>query len=440
MMAAAAGSVAAISACTPPGQETPDQTTSGTDAGPEINTDLDSTPSSFTMRANKDQEGLWKALVEGFMEDHPKVTVDLTVEDFGTIQQNGRRYLNSANPPDLLRFPVPGDTVKDGLLLNLDPYARAYGWDKFPTSQLAQWLIGEDGRQRGSGSLYGLGLGFALVGIYYNKATLADLGLEVPTTLQEFYDHMGVAKENGYLPFVGETYITTYLYQSVLQQTGVAQQISDWVFNVPGATIDLPESVETAALLQEWLSEGYLPEDVLTVDGDFMFNQITNGDALFTSNGSWMVPAYEQAAPGKLGFFPMPGVTAGDSLHAASAPNGFVIATKAKNPEPAAGFLNWASTSEKARNAFVSLAGLVPGGPTDAPVPTTPDGSLLAECIAAFNAVSEDDGLVDFIANATAGMAQTFGPELQLLLSNKSTPQKFVDALQSSYEAALAVR
>ena len=32
--------------------------------------------------------------------------------------------------------------VKDGLLKNLDSYATAYGWDKWPAAQLAQNRVG----------------------------------------------------------------------------------------------------------------------------------------------------------------------------------------------------------------------------------------------------------------------------------------------------------
>ena len=47
----------------------------------------------------------------------------------------------SATPPDLIRLPTLGDTVRDGLVANLDPYFDAYGWDAWPASQLAPLRI-----------------------------------------------------------------------------------------------------------------------------------------------------------------------------------------------------------------------------------------------------------------------------------------------------------
>ena len=55
------------------------------------------------------------------------------------------RLLSGDNPPDLIRLPSMVALVKDGLLLNLDPYATAFGWDKWPAALLAQNRVGSDG-------------------------------------------------------------------------------------------------------------------------------------------------------------------------------------------------------------------------------------------------------------------------------------------------------
>ena len=86
--------------------------------------------------------------------------------------QQSPLLLAGDNPPDLIRLPSMVDLVKDGLLLNLDPYVTAYGWDKWPAAELVQNRVNADG-QRGDGSLYAAGLNYSMTGVFYNK-DLAD--------------------------------------------------------------------------------------------------------------------------------------------------------------------------------------------------------------------------------------------------------------------------
>ena len=85
--------------------------------------------------------------------------------------------LASDDPPDLLYAPLLLDLVANGLVLNLDPYADAFGWDTWPQSILAQVRMDDSGL-RGSGSLYGLGLGYSVTGIFYNKGLAEQIGMD----------------------------------------------------------------------------------------------------------------------------------------------------------------------------------------------------------------------------------------------------------------------
>ena len=71
---------------------------------------------------------------------------DIREDQFAVITQNAPRVLVD-DPPDLMRLPQVSELAKDGLLLNLDPYAKAFGWDKWPASQLEQMRVDADGRR-----------------------------------------------------------------------------------------------------------------------------------------------------------------------------------------------------------------------------------------------------------------------------------------------------
>jgi len=69
-----------------------------------------------------------KALTDEFTKQFPNVTWDIREDQFAVITQNAPRVL-ADDPPDLMRLPSISDLAKDKLLLDLDPYAKAFGWD-----------------------------------------------------------------------------------------------------------------------------------------------------------------------------------------------------------------------------------------------------------------------------------------------------------------------
>lgn len=429
-----AAGLMAVTSCASPGSETDRDTTPS-----NVSTTLGSDPVTITMRVNADQEALWKALATGFEEAEPAVTVKVTTEDFATLQQNAPRYLAAASTPDLLRLPAPGDAVKDELLLNLDEYAAAYGWDQWPESQLSQLRVSENGRQRGEGSLYGIGIGFQLTGLYYNIDVARQIGMkEPPATIDELGAAMEDAANAGKTPMMASG-SNAFVLQALMHAYGAAEEVSAWVGNAPGATIESPETVAAASTVQEWVEAGYYPEDLLSIDDEQALGTWFEGDALFLYQGGWLAGAMDQNMAGKVGFMLFPPETAGDLPYAMSAPNGLVIPEAADHPNEAAAFLNWANTSEEGRQIQVDQAGLAPGGSTDLPAPEAARGSVLSQTLEAFTAASEQDTLIDFLANATPGMlSATINPQTQLLVSGKVTPKEYIGNLQADYDADLA--
>src|SRR3569832_2297955 len=97
-------------------------------------------------------------LSKEFTKQFPNVTFSIKEDLFATLMENSPRVLSGDNAPELIRLPSISDLVKDGLLKNLDDYATAFGWDKYPPAQLAQNRAADGGSPRGEGSLYAMGL------------------------------------------------------------------------------------------------------------------------------------------------------------------------------------------------------------------------------------------------------------------------------------------
>jgi raffinose/stachyose/melibiose transport system substrate-binding protein len=69
--------------------------------------------------------------------------------------------LAGKTPPDVVAgnqgYQVDGELVKAGLILPLEKYARAYGWEQsFSPLALQQFKWSSDGKPFGTGTLYGI--------------------------------------------------------------------------------------------------------------------------------------------------------------------------------------------------------------------------------------------------------------------------------------------
>ena len=142
------------------------------------------------------------ALADEFHKQFPNVTFKVSQDQFANLMTSTPRLLSSDTPPDLIRLPTLISLVKDDLLKNLDDYATAFGWDKWPAAQLVQNRVSTDGT-RGSGSLYAMGLNNSLTGVFYNKKLAQQIGMtEPPKTVAEFEALLAKAKSAGLLPIM----------------------------------------------------------------------------------------------------------------------------------------------------------------------------------------------------------------------------------------------
>ena len=103
--------------------------------------------------------------------------------------------LASSTPPDLSEVVTLETSVKDHLLLNLDPYAAQYGWTKsISPYALNEYRMGSN-LVAGNGPLYAVSSGFDLTGIFYNKTLMHKLGISgPPQTLADLNADLAKAK------------------------------------------------------------------------------------------------------------------------------------------------------------------------------------------------------------------------------------------------------
>jgi raffinose/stachyose/melibiose transport system substrate-binding protein len=383
-------------------------------------------------------------LADEFTKQYPNVTWDISEDQFANLITSTPLVLASDNPPDLLRLPTMVSFAKDGLLMNLDAYAAAFGWNDWPVPQLNQNRIDANG-VRGSGTLYAMGLNYSLTGVFYNKTLAAQIGMtEPPKTVAEFEDLLAAAKAAGLQPIMmwGSAKSgmgLAFPLQQLMAAYGPVGPINDWIFGKAGATIDTPTNLIAAQHLEQWIQAGYFPPDINAIEYTDAAARFGKGEGVFTFNGDWQNAGYDTDLPGNVGFFLMPPAEAGGKLAAMSAPLTFGIAAKAKHPDCAAFFFNWVATNDIARQINVTGFGSNPGGPADAKMPPVAAGSVTNETLAAGPVMGADGGAMDFIANATSSIfAQGWTPELQKMVGGQQDAAGLLQAVQAEYERELA--
>ena len=432
----------ALAACSPPGND-PDAAPTGapTSTGTPVGA-VSCGTEDVTLEAYVETGfPLFAELAAEFEKQFPNVTINIREDQFAVITQNAPRVLQDS-PPDLMRLPQMSALASDGLLLNLDPYAAAFGWDQWPSSQLEQMRVDSEGR-RGSGPLYAMGLNFSMTGVFYNKELAAKIGMtEAPKTLAEFDAALQAAKDAGIVPMAqfngGATGGLAFPLQALMASYGPPSDINSWIYLQDGASIDTSTNLQAAEHLDKWIKAGYFADDINSLDYAQMMSRFIGGESLFIFNGDWESGNLDTQMPGNVGFFLMPPLEEGGQLGAMSAPLTYGVSAYAANPDCAATFLNWTATDETARTIAVEIGGSHPMGPADAFMPTVDPASVTAETLAAGAIVGENNGAMDFIANATGSIyAKSWTPNLQKMVAGEQTPQGMLTSVQADYLAEI---
>ena len=385
------------------------------------------------------------ALADEFSKQYPNVTFKVTQDQFANLINSTPRLLSSDNPPDLIRLPTLISLVKDELLKNLDEYATAYGWDKWPAAALAPSRVDTSNFTRGSGSLYAAGLNNSLTGVFYDKRLAEQIGMTAPpTTVEEFEALLAKAKAAKLLPIMAWNDSQSggglaFPLQQLMAAYGPTQPINDWVFQKPGASIDTASNLQAAQHLQQWIEAGYFPKDVNAIGYTAANARFGKGEGVFMFNGDWQNGGYDKDLAGNIGFFAFPSSQGGTA--GMSSPLTFGIAANAKHADCAAFFFDWVATNETARQINVKGFGSNPGGPADLAIPPVAEGSVTNDTLAAGSQVAKSNGLMDFIANATGAIflgPEGWTPNLQKMVGGKLDAAGLLKAVQAEYEKELA--
>jgi multiple sugar transport system substrate-binding protein len=224
-----------------------------------------------------------EAAIKDFEAKNPGVTIKPTWYEKTALYAGLKTALRAGQAPDIFYAePDQVEYVENDFLLDLSSlnWAAVEPWAK------EAWTHG--------GKPYGLPLEAWTVELYYNKKTMADLGIQIPASLQlspdAFMDMVKKAKAKGITPMslgVGDRpYPGAHVvHEALLKRLG----ISDYDKLLRGTLgWDDQRVVETLGWVRELTDAGLLPTTFTTLklaEAHIYFH--TNPGALTFLNGSW---------------------------------------------------------------------------------------------------------------------------------------------------------
>lgn len=383
------------------------------------------------------QEKQMSTLISQFQQAYPNIKIERVSRSFDDLTKTLRLALSGKDAPDVVQAnntrSQMGAFVTAGELVNLDPWAKAYGWDqRYPESVRAVSSYSTDGTTFGSGSLFGLPQVGEVVGVFYSRSKLAKLGIQPPTTWAEFDAALATAKDKGEVPLVLgnlEKWPAGHVFGVVQGRYVPAPEIRALGFGQPGGDWTSAENVKAAQTLVDWVDAGYFNSGFNGQDYDPAWQGFTKGEGVFLIAGSWLQADLSAAMKDDVGFMlPPPSEAGGTAVTTGGTGLPFAITSKAENKDAAAAYINFITSPDAMK--VLAENGNLPVVETSQQ--TAPD-ALGKDVYAAFDGVSQADGLVPYLDWATPTMGDTLGATLQDLLAKKVSPADALATLQKDY-------
>jgi raffinose/stachyose/melibiose transport system substrate-binding protein len=386
-------------------------------------------------------EGEWiKSVITGFQTKYPNVKIARTTEDWGQLNSTLNLQLQDDSGPDIATanngWQSLGTLAKGNLVLNLDAYAKAYGWDKkVPTTITRQNTFTTDFKTMGSGSWFATPMArTSLIGLYYNADKLKKLGINPPASLDELEADAAKAKAAGEVPFeYGSLDGSTTVLLGLQALLADKKKLNDYIYG--DSTVKATDVAMTDAitLTKKWADEGFFPPKFNGIDYQTAVANFVGGKGVFRweYTGSLGLNAQQQ---GHFGYIQLPQKSGSGTVGVGAAPGAMVISAKSKHPDVAAAFLDYLMSPEAGQMA--ADKGLVPAMSPDVKVPAS-SLSLTGESAGAAT-LDKNDGYVPYFDWSSPTMLDTLGQNLQLVYAGKMTPDKFTAAVDKDRDTFLA--
>jgi len=274
--------------------------------------------------------------VATYMEMNPDVEVVHSTVAHEDFKQAIRAYLTASTPPDVMtwfagnraRFFIDNDQIMD-----VSDVWESEGWNEsYPKGFQAMSTV--DGKQ------YFLPSSWYWWGVYYRKSIFDELGLEEPTTWEEFMEINQTLKDAGYTPLaIG----TKYRWTAAAWFDYLNMRINGPEYHIDlmlcKESYDDPRVAKVFEVWRELLDNGYFLDDAAAYSWSEALEPFIRGDAAMYLMGDFIRDSLPDEIEEDLDFFRFPIIDPAVPIGEDAPTDGFFIAANSQHPEEAKNFL-----------------------------------------------------------------------------------------------------
>ena len=375
----------------------------------------------------------WNAAIKKF-EKETGAKVKFEAKSFEQIRSTASQVLNSNAAPDILEYNKGNATAgllsSQGLLTNLTPAVKAYGWDKKLASSLQTTARYSTKGVMGSGNYFGIPNYGEFVEVYYNKDAFAKYKIAVPTTFAEFEAALKTFKENGVTPLAESA--AEYPLGQLFYQLALSKATREWVnsYQLYTGKVDWQDKDFTFAAdtIKDWVSKGYISKDSTGLKAEDAGTAFINGtNPIFYSGSWWYGRMVTDVKTFDWGTFLFPGA----QLSPGSSGNIWVVPQNSKNKDLAYKFIDITMSPEI--QALIGNSGGIPV----AAEPSAIADPKSKELIDNFNTLTARDGLAFYPDWPAPTFYDQLNAGLQELVNGTKSSKDVLTELGAEYQAGI---
>jgi raffinose/stachyose/melibiose transport system substrate-binding protein len=379
-----------------------------------------------------------QAMIASFEKQNPNVKIKYVFKPFGQWVGTAKLALQGSGAPDVL-ICAAYDTcnaalVKAGLVIPQEKYAKQYKWFTGIPAELVRESRHERDGTTFRGQSYGPAQTYDLVGWYYNKAKLREIGVGVPKTQAQFEQALAKAKAAGETPIIYGDLAKVDLGYTFMQQLAYEAApgvLRTWMYRT--GSPDLTGAITRAAgKLKRWYDAGYFNKDIFGVDQYTAITRFNKGEGVFISTGAWWTGLLTDLGK-DAGYMLPPPKKVGDGPRAIfSLSNPLLISSKSKNPDTAAKFVAWLVNPKTARvRAKYGLAAT----PISAVKVSDAPGSTYRDVLQAMKTMNTKGQPLPWLDPSPRMLLEIYGAGLQAVLGGKKSVADFAKEVTAEQRA-----
>ena len=352
--ALAAAMLLSTAACGGSGVSAPEGSASG--AAPAAPAEQGQKVVTFFHRwPNEPKNPIFQAYVDEFEALHPDIKIEMDCVLNDSYKEKVRVLISGDDVPDVFSSwsgSFAENLVSSGNVKALDDMLAADPAfaESFIESQIPPFTF--------DGKVYGLPMSMDGKAFFYNKDIFAKEGLTVPTTLDELYATLDKLQAAGYqVPLIeglADAWAVSHYEGTIIQRVLDPAVMAKDMDKATGEFTD-PGYIEALNIFKKLT--GYMGEAAPAMDHETARNMFVSGEVpmLYAQlaeirliNGSASTGGDKSGAQFEYGFFNFPSVSGGkgDQTGLTGAPEGFMLSSKAKNPEAAELFFKFLLSKE----------------------------------------------------------------------------------------------